>query len=228
MSVQHPGRRRGTPSPSHNTSTGPMFFWGVPQSQIGVPQSWPEGTPGYQVRMGYPPQDRLCRRRNASYDFPQEDCLVDVNYEQDWEKYLSPKQNTCDYQKELWSGGALNSMLLTLHIIQRELFRQLFSKMEHRFSYHKAQFYVINGSNSWRILCQNMECGFIVYSNNKTSSWAHTTNIMVFWVLADNIYWAQDHMLKIWILLLFLHSVDSEKMYWLHKEWSQNSSCRKL
>ena len=75
--------QEGIPSPSHNTSighpisipeyfhwshvlsggtpvTGPMSLPGeVPQSQVGVPQSWLGSTPGWgtpgQVRMGYPP-----------------------------------------------------------------------------------------------------------------------------------------------------------------------------
>ena len=49
--VHHPGG--GTPSPSHNTFTGAMSFrgstqWLVPGpflGGVGVPQSWPGGTP---------------------------------------------------------------------------------------------------------------------------------------------------------------------------------------
>ena len=50
----------GTPSPSHNTSTGPMSFPG--DTPVTGPRSLPGGTPGWvppsQVRMGYPPLAR--------------------------------------------------------------------------------------------------------------------------------------------------------------------------
>ena len=72
----------GTPSPSHNTSTGPMYFLGVPQWLVpgpgpflGVPQ-FQLGLPQSQM-WGYPIcLDRLCHRRYASYGFRQEDFLV--------------------------------------------------------------------------------------------------------------------------------------------------------
>ena len=56
----------GTLFPSHNTSTGPMSF-------LGIPSQWSQGVP--------PPWDRLCLDRlycgrYASHGFPQEDCLV--------------------------------------------------------------------------------------------------------------------------------------------------------
>ena len=73
---------RGTPSPSHNTSTGPMSFLRYPSDWSQVPP--PEGYPstrlgGYPVpgrEYPSPGVDRLCRGQFTSYGFLQKDFLV--------------------------------------------------------------------------------------------------------------------------------------------------------
>ena len=92
----------GTPSPSHNTSTGAMSFPGSTQSLVGVPQShMGKGTPGWQLSppshqdwgtstqperdgigipspqpgLGYAPPP-FSRTGYAAGSMPQEDCLL--------------------------------------------------------------------------------------------------------------------------------------------------------